>query len=325
MWHDCNSYPFGNINTINNMDIIKPSVVRLSTPIDMWKNNVCRAARVCYAASSNGDDMALLLRLIKDRHVSPWAIQPIALSAYTYKKLTKITSDKDVKMVLTQVAMSEYALIDRVCMKDVVQPQFKYVITTTLRTVVEEAIKVYPTDPLAVLQLVTAVVDTLYDFIYGEEGLLMHENPFITFEVVSSIGCTRELNRHSSLDFYLVEQSTRFCNFAANKFNHSIKMNEPYWFDNNTMTPETLADVKKSWNKVVATSEKEYLALKDKGIENDIVRGWLTLDLNTKAIYTATKNHWLDVIAKRLEGVTGTPHGDAKIIAGMVCDAIKTV
>jgi hypothetical protein len=49
----------------------------------------------------------------------------------------------------------------------------------------------------------------------------------------------------------------------------------------------------------------------------------LPLDLNTKAIYNATKSHWLDVIAKRLEGVTGKPQGDIKQIAGWINEAIN--
>jgi thymidylate synthase (FAD) len=183
---------------------------------------------------------------------------------------------------------------------------------------VEEAINVYPSDPERVLKLVEDVIDILSDFIYDDTSF--QENPFLTFEVVTSIGCTRELNRHSSYDFYLVEQSTRFCNFSSNKFNKELPMNSPYW---KSMLPEKVALIDEDWAEAVATCEKKYLSLKDKGIENDIARGVLPLDLNTKAIYNATKSHWLDVIAKRLEGVTGKPQGDIKQIAGWINEAIN--
>lgn len=299
------------------MHTINPSVTPILTPIEDWKKTVCKAARICYAADS-GNDEALLLRLIRDRHVSPWAIQPISLSALTYKKLTKITTDSDIRTVLTQVSLSEYFLIDKAKEHSVLRHQYKYIVSTTLRTIVEEAINVYPSDPERVLKLVEDVIDTLSDFIYDDTSF--QENPFLTFEVVTSIGCTRELNRHSSYDFYLVEQSTRFCNFSSNKFNKELHINNPYW---KSMPAEKVALIEEDWAEAVATCEKKYLSLKDKGIENDIARGVLPLDLNTKAIYNATKRHWLDVIAKRLEGVTGTPQGDIKIIAGMICEQMK--
>lgn len=299
------------------MRLVTPYAKLLKTPIQDWKKTVCKAARVCYAADS-GNDEALLLRLIRDRHVSPWAIQPISLSALTYKKLAKITTDSDIKTALTQVALSEYFLIDRAKEHNVLRHQYKYIVSTTLRTIVEEAINVCPTNPERVLKLVEGVIDTLSDFIYDDNSL--QENPFLTFEVVTSIGCTRELNRHSSYDFYLVEQSTRFCNFSSNKFNKELPMNNPYW---KSMPTEKVALIDESWERAVITCEKEYLSLKDKGIENDIARGVLPLDLNTKAIYTATKNHWLDVIAKRLQGVTGKPQGDIKQIAGLINEVIN--
>ena len=299
------------------MHTINPSVTFIPTPIEDWKKTVCRAARVCYAADS-GNDEALLLRLIKDRHVSPWAIQPVSLSALAYKRLAKITTDSDIKAVLTQVSLSEYFLIDRAKEHNILSHQYKYIVSTTLRTIVEEAINVYPSDPERVLKLVEDIIDTLSDFIY--EDTSFQENPFLAFEVVSNIGCTRELNRHSSYDFYLVEQSTRFCNFSSNKFNKELPMNSPYW---KSMPAEKVALIEEDWAEAVTTCEKKYLSLKDKGIENDIARGVLPLDLNTKAIYNGTKRHWLDVIAKRLYGVTGTPQGDIKIIAGMICEQMK--
>ena len=299
------------------MHTINPSVTFIPTPIEDWKKTVCKAARICYAAD-RGNDEALLLRLIRDRHVSPWAIQPLSLSALTYKKLTKITTDSDIKTVLTQASLSEYFLIDKAKEHSVLRPQYKYVVSTTLRTIVEEAINVYPSDPEKVLKLVEDVIDTLSDFIYDDTSL--QENPFLTFEVVTAIGGTRELNRHSSYDFYLVEQSTRFCNFSSNKFNKELPMNSPYW---KSMPAEKVALIEEDWAEAVTMCEKKYLSLKDKGIENDIARGGLPLDLNTKAIYNGTKRHWLDVIAKRLEGVTGTPQGDIKIIAGMICEQMK--
>ena len=301
------------------MRLVAPYAKLIKTPIQDWKKTVCRAARVCYAADS-GNDEALLLRLINDRHVSPWAIQPVSLSAFTYKKLIKTTTEPDIKAVLTQVALSEYALIDIVKEQNyVLKRRYKYLIQTTLRTIVEESINVYPSDPKKVLQLVEDVIDTIRDFIYDDNSI--QENPFLTFEVVTSIGCTRELNRHSSYDFYLVEQSTRFCNFSSNKFNKELSMNSPYW---KSMSPEKVALIEEDWAEAVDTCEKKYLSLKDKGIENDIARGVLPLDLNTKAIYTASKNHWLDVIAKRLLGVTGKPQGDIKQIAGWINELVKS-
>lgn len=48
-----------------------------------------------------------------------------------------------------------------------------------------------------------------------------------TFKVITSIGVTREFNRHRTLS--ILEQSTRYCNFSTAKFNNQVAFCKPSW------------------------------------------------------------------------------------------------
>ena len=50
-----------------------------------------------------------------------------------------------------------------------------------------------------------------------------------TFCVTTQISTSRELNRVSPNN--ITEESTRFCNYAAKKFNNDVAIVQPYWFD----------------------------------------------------------------------------------------------
>ena len=65
------------------------------------------------------------------------------------------------------------------------------------------------------------------DCIIEALNLLYH-----TFEVVTQISTSRELNRMSPNS--ICEQSTRYCNFTKEKYENHIKFCEPHWLDATT-------------------------------------------------------------------------------------------
>jgi len=50
-----------------------------------------------------------------------------------------------------------------------------------------------------------------------------------TFCITTQISTSRELNRVSPNN--ISEESTRYCNYTANKFNNDVAIAQPYWFD----------------------------------------------------------------------------------------------
>lgn len=143
----------------------------------------------------------------------------------------------------------------------------------------------------------------------------VHPYHFKSFMVDTSIGCTREMNRHHD-NFYICEQSTRYCNFCKDKFGGEITINKPYWYNNQDKIYQD------SWKAAMKTAEFHYLEMLNNGAPTDIARGVLPLDTHTRAIYTATLEEWKHFIDMRLHGNTGKPHGDIKVIAEKINDLI---
>jgi thymidylate synthase (FAD) len=142
---------------------------------------------------------------------------------------------------------------------------------------------------------------------------------FKSFIVDTSIGCTREINRHHD-NFYICEQSTRYCDFSKDKFGNEVAFNKPYWYD------EADNYWRRAWESAMQHQSARYCNAVDKdgfNVSTDIARGLLPLDTHTRAIYTATVEEWKHFIDMRLHGNTGKPHGDIKVIAEKINNLIN--
>lgn len=58
-------------------------------------------------------------------------------------------------------------------------------------------------------------------------------------------------------------------------------------------------------------------------IPKEDARGLLPLDTATKVVYTYSVYEWMNIIKLRVDGVTGKPHKNAKIVIGMVKDKLS--
>lgn len=59
------------------------------------------------------------------------------------------------------------------------------------------------------------------------------------------------------------------------------------------------------------------------GMKPEDARGILPLDTATKVVMTYSVREWKHIIDLRYYGTTGTPHPNAKLVIGMVRDAIN--
>lgn len=285
------------------MKIIKPNVTEITDfeGVDNFYKAVARAARICYASDKTDNDKELCERLIKLGHFSPFehAILYIPIYGEFRKWVIENKESKEWKIIDT-AKTSKYNVVD--CNKD-----DNFEIAINGRTLVES------------IEHSDNIVQTLDSTLEIIKMFELNNHWFKSFIVDTSIGCTRELNRHDK-DFYytdpldICEQSTRFVNFSKDKFGGEISVNEPYWFDNeeyyNKMFPY--------WDYSMQVAEKQYLDALKAGVPIDIVRGILPLDTHTRAIYTSTVEEWNHIIDMRLKGTTGKPHGDIMFIAGKI-------
>lgn len=132
---------------------------------------------------------------------------------------------------------------------------------------------------------------------------------YMTLDFITDRGVTHEMVRHRRASF--AQESTRYCNYAKEKFGSEITVIKPLNWD-------TLPDQHKhSFVKAFESSEREYNYLISEGFTPQIARGVLPTELKTEIIMTCDANEWEHFFDLRSYGVTGAPHPDIKRVADM--------
>ena len=168
-----------------------------------------------------------------------------------------------------------------------------YYITTNLRVLVENG--------------------WLDDLQYICEPTEYHEKRY-TFRLTTSIGVTRELNRHRVNS--IAEQSTRYCNYSKDKFGNEVTFCLPSWISSSEYT-EMNSD-----ERIVFRScehaEFDYLRLVSKGWQPQQAREVLPLCTATEIIHTAFVSDWKHFFDLRYFGKTGAPHPNMVELTGLM-------
>ena len=172
-------------------------------------------------------------------------------------------------------------------------PRSKIYITTNLRVLVENG--------------------WLDDLKYICEPTEYHEKRY-TFRLITSIGVTRELNRHRVNS--IAEQSTRYCNYSKDKFGNEVTFCLPNWVSSTEyteMTPE-----ERIFFRSCEHAEYDYLRLISKGWKPQEAREVLSLCTATEIIHTAFVSDWKHFFDLRYFGKTGAPHPNMVELAGLM-------
>ena len=172
-----------------------------------------------------------------------------------------------------------------------------YYVTTNLRVLVENG--------------------WLEDLKYICEPTEYHEKRY-TFRLITSIGVTRELNRHRVNS--IAEQSTRYCNYSKDKFGGEVTFCIPSWldleegsYDWNTYFGDwrwidITSPIKDQFVANCFYNEKQYLDLINQGWQPQQAREVLPLCTATEIIHTAFASDWKHFFDLRYFGTTGKPH-----------------
>lgn len=161
--------------------------------------------------------------------------------------------------------------------------------------------------------------DWLDDLKYICEPTEYHEKRY-TFRLTTSIGVTRELNRHRVNS--IAEQSTRYCNYSKDKFGNEVAICIPNWLNLPEIsikyhdgvyvdTPEfSIVDFENenSFLWAAAFAEKQYFELLEQGWQPQQAREVLPLCAATEIIHTAFASDWKHFFDLRYFGTTGKPH-----------------
>lgn len=281
------------------MKIVKPNVQEITDfeGVDNFYHAVARAARICYASDKTTDDKKLVENLIKSGHYSPFEHAIITIKESYKEEQIDFYAD-----LHNNIYNNNYTII----------PDKKDYIIINGRVLIESIIKSKGTN--RIINSTTELLDLTLEHFKEKE---INVPTFKSFIIDTSIGCTREMNRHHD-NFYICEQSTRFVNFSKDKFGNEVTFNKPYWVIDDVLKDEVYKQAYSEWYESLVSSESKYFNMLNEGVPTDIARGVLPLDTHTRAIYTATIEEWQHIIDLRLKGTTGKPHGDIMIIAGKI-------
>lgn len=176
----------------------------------------------------------------------------------------------------------------------------------------------------------------LDDLKYICEPTEYHEKRY-TFRLTTSIGVTRELNRHRVNS--IAEQSTRYCNYSKDKFGGEVTFCIPSWINipesracwadslnyriqpNDNPSVEAIIPVRPNeyftteeamvyslWLHSLEVSENDYMELLKLGWQPQQARETLPLCTATEIIHTAFASDWKHFFDLRYFGTTGKPH-----------------
>ena len=285
------------------MRIVNPSV-EMWLDNNNWMAHVARCARICYA-SDKGEDKNLVTRLLKDKHNS----------MFRHRSHYFIIPETDSICQSIKVSLNECPYVE---------------FSTDTKNLY------FATNGHYILnneEFYDLIKKYEVDFIQFENTPIGYNLMRFTFKVVTQISTSRELNRVSPNN--IAEQSTRYVNFVKKELFGAICT--PHWMIP-LMGTNTEIDLPTKVNIRNFTKFDEGSTLYLESCQDSFVtynalinqchaipqdaRGVLPLDTLTVCAYTYSISEWRAIIDLRYYGITGKPHPNAKLIAGMIRDKL---
>lgn len=266
------------------MKLIKPKAELLPwTPgEDGIYKMIERAGRTCYKSTDKmTDDSAkpFVERMIKSGHTAMLEHGTVYL-AIPYTDEGALSHYRGVAGKYNEVEFTRYSKVT------MMRGIHNYV-TTNYRVLVEN--------------------NWLDDLKYLCEPTTWHEKRY-TFRMVTSIGVTRELNRHRVNS--IAEQSTRYCNYAKkDKFGGEISFCIPVFYD------DWDSYLKNEFDRQLEKSESMYMWMIEKGLPPQQAREVLPLCTASEIVHTAFASDWRFFFDLRLFAKTGNPHPNMLLLA----------
>ena len=125
-----------------------------------------------------------------------------------------------------------------------------------------------------------------------------------TVKFITDRGVSHESVRHRTLSF--AQESTRYCNYAKEKFGASVTFIQPDW-----IKPEDQSEFEED----CATIEKLYFKWVDKGYPAQLSRYFLINGTKTELVITGFVDDWQHFFDLRALDKTGPAHPDIKKLA----------
>lgn len=126
----------------------------------------------------------------------------------------------------------------------------------------------------------------------GHEAMLEHSRMSVIFTV--DRGVSHELVRHRIASF--AQESTRYCNYAKDKFGNEITVIKPWFF---VETGDNQSRAFNDWSRAMVECENRYLDMIAAGCSPQQARSVLPNSLKTEILVTANYREWRNIFKLR--------------------------
>jgi thymidylate synthase (FAD) len=116
----------------------------------------------------------------------------------------------------------------------------------------------------------------------------MLEHACASFRIITDRGITHEIVRHRLASY--AQESTRYCNYGADKFGNECSFIEPPGLDRHQ---------RYAWVKACKQAEEQYLQMLNNGSTAQIARAVLPNCLKTEIVMTANLREWRHFVTLR--------------------------
>ena len=148
------------------------------------------------------------------------------------------------------------------------------------------------------------------------DAVLEFGNMIVKF--ITDRGITHEIVRHRLCSY--LQESTRYCNYANDKFGNEVTFIEPSIPDGDWAEPH-----KKVWTASMKQAEEAYLTMIIHGCPPQIARSVLPNSLKTEIVIKANFREWRHIFNLRVLGSTGKPHPDMVKLMKPLYEDLKEV
>lgn len=148
----------------------------------------------------------------------------------------------------------------------------------------------------------------------GHESVIEHEK--ITVRFICDRGVTHEIVRHRIASYS--QESTRYCNYANDKFGNELTFIKPCFWDETTEDGKAKMEL---WKKSMQNIEDEYNKLIALGAKPEEARSILPNSLKTEIVVTMNLRSWRNFFKLR---TAPAAHPQIIQIASALLDDLKT-
>lgn len=147
----------------------------------------------------------------------------------------------------------------------------------------------------------------------GHESVIEHEK--ITVRFICDRGVTHEMVRHRIASYS--QESTRYCNYANDKFGNELTFIKPCFWDESTEEGKAKMEL---WKKSMENIENEYNQLIALGAKPEEARSILPNSLKTEIVVTMNLRAWRNFFKLR---TAPAAHPQIRQIASALLDELK--